>query len=301
MNAVWSFWTKPYFTVGRARWYSEFHHWLAWGLSIYTSRRHYPDTCLVTDDTGARILIDDLQLPFEHVSTGLNRIDDQDPEWWALGKVEAYRLQKAPFVHLDPDVFLWKALAADLESADVFTQNPLPIIPGVSLHQPENFEVLLGRPSSGWLPKEWSWYRRQKSNQRAECCGVVGGTRVDFINDYASRVLRLVADPRNSDSLRSSSRKAQDMFLIEEYLLTACLEYHRPRRRSPYFGIKVRHMFPTLEAAYNTEYTTQAGFTHLAGPAKKDPQLARRLDERVQQDLPRFYERCRKLSERTRG
>ena len=292
MNAVWSFWTKPYFGKGRERWYSEFHHWLAWGLSFYTARRFYPDTCLVTDDAGAEILIDGLQLPFGKVTTALNRLEDQDPEWWALGKLETYRLQNAPFVHLDPDVFLWKPLAAELEAADVFTQNPLPVIPGFTLHQPAELEEVLGHPSAGWLPKEWVWYRRQKSNQRAECCGVVGGTRLDFINEYASSVLRLVADPRNSTSFQSSSRKAAHMFLIEEYILTACLEYHRRRRRSPYYGIEIRYMFPTLEDAYNPEYTTRAGFTHLAGPAKKDAALARRLEERVRQDLPRFYERC---------
>jgi len=292
MNAVWSFWTKPYFATGRGRWYSEFHHWLAWGLSLYTTRRYYPDTCLVTDDEGARILIDSLQLPFQRVTTELNRLEDHDPEWWALGKFEAYRLQEAAFVHLDPDVFLFKPLAVELETADVFTQNPLPVIPGVTLHQPSELEEVLGHPVAGWLPKEWVWYRRQQANQRAECCGVVGGRRCDFISDYAGSVLRLVCDPRNSNSLRSSTRKALHMFLIEEYILTACLEYHRRRRRSPYYGIEIRHMFPTLEDAYNPEYTTHAGFTHLAGPAKKDARLARRLERRVQQDLPRFYERC---------
>jgi hypothetical protein len=292
MNAVWSFWTKPYFVKGRGRWYSEFHHWLAWGLSLYTARRYYPDTCLVTDDAGARILIDDLQLPFQQVTTALNRLADQDPEWWTLGKFETYRLQAAPFVHLDPDVFLFKPLAAELETADLFTQNPLPIIPGVTMHQPAELEQVLGHPLAGWLPQEWVWYRRQQSNQRAECCGVVGGNRCDFIGDYANSVLRLVGDPRNSNSLRSSSRKAVHMILIEEYILTACLEYHRRRRRSPYYGIEIRHMFPTLADAYNPEYTTPAGFTHLAGPAKKDARLARRLEERVRQDLPRFYERC---------
>src|SRR4051812_37750639 len=105
MKAVWSFWTKPYYAGRRASWYSELHHWLSWGLSVYTSRQHYPETCLVTDDEGARILVDGLQLPFEHVSTALNEMADQNPDWWALGKFEAYRQQQTPFVHLDADVF----------------------------------------------------------------------------------------------------------------------------------------------------------------------------------------------------
>lgn len=295
MKAVWSFWTKPYYAGRRASWYSELHHWLAWGLSVYTSRQHYPETCLVTDDEGARILVDNLQLPFEHVSTALNGIADQNPDWWCLGKVEAYRQQQDPFVHLDADVFLWKPLSPEVEKADVFTQNPVPIVPGASLYRPEEFERAIGHPAGGWLPKEWIWYRRN-ANQHSQCCGVFGGTRIDFINHYASSVLRLVADPANHDSLQLMPGKADHMFLIEEYMLTAWVEYHQKHKRSPYHGIEIQHLFPTLEDAYRPERTTAAGFTHLAGRAKRDAQTSRNLELRVQQDLPRYYERCMNYS-----
>ena len=91
MEAVWSFWTKPYLAERRLSWHRECHHWLAWGLSVHAARQHYPHTRLVTDDEGARILIDELQLPFESVSTALNTIAGENPNWWALGKIEAYR------------------------------------------------------------------------------------------------------------------------------------------------------------------------------------------------------------------
>lgn len=293
MNAVWSFWTKPYFLNGKGRWYSELHHWLAWGLSLFTAQRFYSQTCLVTDDAGARILIDELELPFACLSTGLNVLADQDPGWWALGKLEAHRLQQTPFVHLDPDVFLWKRLASELEAADVFTQNPMPLNP--DMYRPAEFEDAVGHPASGWLPKEWRWYRRQAANQRAACCGIIGGVRLDFIHDYARTGLRLIADPRNADLLRICQQKTRHMFLIEEYALSACVEYHRRQKKSPYHGIEIRYLFPSLEDAFKPEYTTMAGFTHLAGAmAKKDPQLARQLEHRVKRDLPRFYQRCLK-------
>ncbi len=291
MKAVWSFWTKPYYAGRQSRWHSELHHWLAWGLSVYAARQHYPETSLVTDDEGARILVDGLQLPFEHVSTGLNALADQDPEWWCLGKLEAYRLQQTRFLHLDADVFLWKSLAPEVAQADVFTQNPVPILPGVTPYRPEEFERAIGRPANGWLPKEWIWYRRT-ANQHSTCCGVFGGGRIDFINDYAGAVLRLVADPANRGALRTLRGKEAHMFLIEEYTLTACVEYHHQRKRSPYRGIEIRHIFPTLEDAYRPEQTTAAGFTHLAGSAKRNVQLSRDLEARVQKDLPEFYERC---------
>lgn len=292
MKAVWSFWTKPYFAERRSSWSSEWHHWLAWGLSVYTARQHYPQTCLVTDDDGARILVDELQLPFEQVSTGLNAIGDQNPEWWALGKIEAYRLQQVPFVHIDADVFLWKPLAPHVAEADVLTQNPVSIVPRQSVYRPEEFERAIAWTADGWLPKEWLWYRRNAANQQGQCCGVFGGARVDFINHYARTALRLVADPLNRGSLQLMPRKADHMFLIEEYVLTACVAYHQERKRSPYRGIEIRHVFATMEDAFRSDRAREAGFTHLAGGAKRNAQISRNLELRVQHDLPEYYERC---------
>src|SRR5450631_1603665 len=67
-------------------------------LSPMAARQHYSKTRLYTDAEGARVLIDELELPFERVSTCLNKLQGEDPEWWALGKLEAYARQDAPFV-----------------------------------------------------------------------------------------------------------------------------------------------------------------------------------------------------------
>lgn len=285
MNAVWSFWTKP-FAAGRApSWYNELHHWLAWGLSVYSARQHYLETWLVTDDAGARILIDELQLPFTHVSTALNVIARENPDWWALGKIEAYRRQEAPFVHIDTDVFLWKRLAIRLEQADVFAQHP------ESCYRPEELECALGWPRRGWLPREWLWYRRGAS-PRAECCGIFGGRRVDFIQHYADTAKRLMADRRNRAALRIQHGKTGQMWLLEQYLLSACLDYHRERKRSPFCGIEIRYLFENWEDASRPERATEAGFTHLAGGAKCSLRVARDLERRVRHDLPEHYERC---------
>ena len=86
MRAVWSFWSKPYF-AGYSRWYTDWHHWLGWGLSLHTVSQFYPDTWLVTDDAGARILIDYLQLPFARVSTELRKLR---PEKLVRRRAEKY-------------------------------------------------------------------------------------------------------------------------------------------------------------------------------------------------------------------
>ncbi|MBZ5506411.1 MAG: hypothetical protein LAO78_13200 [Acidobacteriia bacterium] len=292
MRAVWSFWTKPHFSDRRSGWHQDWHHWLAWGLSFYAARQHYSETCLVTDDVGARILVEQLQLPFERVSTALNTLKDQDPRWWALGKIEAYRRQRAPFVHIDTDVFLWKPLPADVAAADVFAQNPEPIGRDAFCYRPEELEQALGFPAQGWLPKEWSWYRRNAEFPRAECCGVFGGCNIDFIHHYASTAMRLLSHPKNSRGLAVLSNKVMHMILLEQYLLTACIEYHRNRRGSPYNGVDIRYLFDTIGDLSRPERSTELGYTHLASGSKGEARICRQLELRVKRDLPEHYDRC---------
>ena len=292
MNAVWSFWTKPYFAERRSTWHREWHHWLAWGLSVYAARQHYPQTRLVTDDAGARLLVDQLQLPFEHVSTSLNALKSHDPGWWALGKIAAYREQEEPFVHIDTDVFLWQPLPERLAQADLFAQNPEPIFPGASCYRPEELERALLEGAEGWLPDEWKWYRNAAGkSSRAECCGIFGGRRIDFIQHYASTALKMLAHPQNEAGWRIFAGKINHMILIEQYLLTACIEYHQ-HVDSPFHGIDIRYLFLRIEDAWRRDRATEAGFTHLAAGAKSNARVCRDLERRVRRDLPEHYELC---------
>ena len=298
MKAVWSLWTKP---LSRERpsgwWASDKQHWLSWILSVETARRHYPETWLYTDDLGARILVDGLGLPFTHVSTELNALADHDPGWWALGKIYTYHLQTGPFVHLDSDVFLWKRLPPHLEQADVLAQSPEYFIPGASCYRPECFEQTLQNATSGWLPEEWMWYRRMYWPQRAESCGILGGTHTDFIRYYADCSLRLIEHPANQYGWRHFEDKLGNMILIEQYLLSACIEYHKADPRSPFAGVGIQYLFNTPDDLFNPDCAAQVGYTHLIADAKRDPVLAQRLELRVQRDYPDLYERCLRLTE----
>lgn len=295
LRAVWSFWSKPLLKSRRASWFSMKHHLLAWVLSFETARKHYPKTSLITDDEGARLLVDELDLPFEHVSTELNALHNQDSDWWSLGKLYAYRVQTEPFVHLDTDVFLWKPLPEKLERSSVFAQNPEPFS-SIFCYRPERVERALRYPKQGWLPEEWVWYRRARRNQRGDCCGIFGGARTDFIRYYADAALRLVSDPANQRGLSRFTEKVNSMVLIEQYLLAACVEYHSSANPSSTFAdVRIEYLFNSLAQMYNRDYVTQVGFTHLIGDAKKNSVVVERLENRVRRDYPERYERCLSL------
>ena len=293
LRAVWSLWTKPLTQSRRTGWINQKYHMLSWLLSFETARRFYPETHLVTDDEGARLLVDGLGLEFEHVSTKLNALAHHDADWWALGKLYAYREQEAPFVHLDADVFLWRPLPERVAAAGVFAQNPEPFRPGTSTYQPELLEHALTAHAHGWLPEEWLWFRRARHDrQRGDCCGVIGGTHTDFIRHYAETALRLVNDPANRRGWSRVENKVDSMLLIEQYMLAACVEYHVTEPASPFAGLRLAYLFNSVAEAYEPGSASRLGYTHLIGHAKQDAAVADRLERRVRQDYPEQYERC---------
>lgn len=294
-RSVWSFWTKPFRAHRQTIWFSEKHHLLAWILSLETARKHYPETALVTDDAGAKMLVDGLGLEFDTVSTELNTLHAQDPDWWILGKLWAYRSQTQPFVHIDNDVFLWKALPPELDSAPVFTQNPELFVFGEHdatcwWYRPELFDQRV-KSTKGWLPDEWQWYFSRRRNL-AYCCGILGGNQVDFIRHYADVALQIALSPRNQQAFALMENKPGDCLLIEQYLLAACIEYHQQTANSPFANVTMQCLFESPEIAFGTQRPQELGYTHLIGEAKRDAAIAHRLERRVAEEYPEQYQRC---------
>ncbi|MGO9236994.1 MAG: DUF6734 family protein [Methylocella sp.] len=299
MRAVWSFWSKPFRAYKGRIWRDPLHHVLAWGLSLGLACKHYPESVLVTDTAGKSLLVDQLSLRFDHVSTELDRLRDADPGWWALGKLVAYSLQDRPFVHLDTDVFLWKPLPATLVNAPVFTQCPEQH-PLDGWCGPRDVESVFARHGLS-LPAEWEWSRSLSSNQfREESCGILGGTNVDFIRYYADLAIDLVANPKHAAAWAAFAEKAGYNMLIEQFLLAACLDFHRHHPNSPFRGIVARHLFPSFEVAYDPQAAARLGYTHLLGDAKSNALITRRLEQRVEQEDPAFYRHCLRLRKNPR-
>ncbi len=286
MRAVWSFWTKPFRQRCGSAWLSDYHAWLAWGLSVELARRHYPDTTLVTDDDGARLLVDQLKLPFGRISLELNTLRDHDPDWWALGKLYAYRLQTEPFVHIDADVFLWKRLPPELEVAPVFAQSPEAFDPDGDTHWYPLRPVERTFRDTGWLPAAWRWYSSGARPLIAANCGIVGGNRVDVLREFASEGIRTVESPANAAGWATWDDKGFCNVLVEQFLLNAVAEHA---------DVRVAYLFPSDAAAYDPRAADAAGYTHLIGGAKRNPELMADLEARMWTDYPELAKRCASL------
>jgi hypothetical protein len=297
MRAVWSFWAKPFRAHHHCVWMSPLHHLLAWVLSVQTVKAHYPDTALITDEEGARLLVDGLKLEFTTVSTELARLQGEDPDWWVLGKLCAYCSQTAPFIHFDNDVFLWKRLPPALEEAPVLAQNPEKFpLSDESWYRPLRYERAI-RAVRGWVPEEWLW-STSHGHDTAVCCGILGGTAVEFLTYYAGLGIRMIRHPRNQAAWARIGSSVGDNILFEQYLLAACLEFHRQSDRSQFRDSRIRYLFDSSEQAFDELAAVRAGYTHLIGGAKSDAAISRRLAERVRREYPRHYENCLRMAER---
>ena len=296
MRAIWSWWTRPYVSERAGMWLSTLQHLASWILSYEAARQHYADTALYTDDLGARIVVDGLGLEFGEVSTELNRLHDFDTSWWSIGKFVAFQRQTAPFVHLDHDVFLWKPLPAQLVAAPVFAQHPEEVEIGQPYYHPAIVESALTQQSGTWLPTEWEWYRRSGQTQMAPCCGIVGGSQLEFLRYYAEVAMRFLSHPCNQLAFNTLANRDKHMVLVEQWFLSACLEYHRARLDSPFRGLHAQYLFDSFMDAMNPELSSAAGYTHVIATAKQHTGLAQRLIDRVHRDYPARFARAEKLA-----
>lgn len=283
MRAVWSFWSAPYREHYHRTWTDEKFHLLAWILSVGEATRHYPDTWLYTDGAGKRVLVDGLGLRFGHVELALDGLEGSDTQWWVLGKLAAYAAQRAPFVHLDSDVFLWARLPDAVEGACVFGQNPEFFeFHDQSLYRLDAFLDGIGR-HGGWLPEEWRRYAKQRGSG-AVCCGILGGSGTGFIRHYAGLAEAVIRHPGNQAVWPTLG--VRDNILVEQYFLAACLDYHREA------GVEAAYLFGSSREAFDPAHAARAGYTHLIGEAKRNPEIAARLERRVRADYPAQYARC---------
>jgi hypothetical protein len=285
MRAVWSLWTLPHRVHRGFPWFSERHHLFSWILSVETARQHFADRALYTDDEGAALLVDGLQLPFTEISTSLNELKDQDPDWWMLGKLHTYQQQQTPFVHLDADVYLWKALPERLMTAPVLAQNPEGS-DGVPWYDADLCEKTIRSRGDGWIPQEWSWYRQHGTSTGA-CCGIVGGNDVDFLRQYSSIVIRILESRRNRVAFDGLGDKKVLNPFFEQYLLCAFAAFR---------GIRIEYLFDSFDGAVAPGRAAEFGFTHLQSHAKSNAAIAGRLEQRVARDFPETYARCNRLA-----
>jgi hypothetical protein len=148
-----------------------------------------------------------------------------------------------------------------------------------------------------FLPPEWRWAAsREDHTFREENCGILGGNNVEFIRYFATLAIDLIMDPAHQEAWAEFADHGRLNMLLEQFLLAACVDYHRISPASPFRGVSMRHLFPVWHDAFNADSAARAGFTHLLGDTKADPRLMSRLEKRLVQMDPAFVRHCENVA-----
>lgn len=245
MNAVYSFWSKPFLANGKKVHgeVSEKLFALCWILSVHFAKRYFDKVKLVTDTEGYNALVE-LDLPFDNVSLELDEIPESIlPEMWAYGKLIAYEIQKEPFVHIDYDAFLFKPTTEEMLKADIIVQHK------------EYFHMSNHKYYSTirQIVKQWGFENDYYYNQSpyAYNLGMFGGNDLEFIKRYVAEAKQLALFPTRKmlNDLPNLERRLFPISFEQHILAAMCYEEKKE----------------VFETGLNEDRMNQLGYFHLMG------------------------------------
>jgi hypothetical protein len=280
MEAVFSFCTKFFDTYNAYGGFPDAEaFWCSCTLSVLLAKRHFDLVTLYTDTCGAQLL-KRLQLPFDEIEVVFDSCA-YPPHLWMTSKLQAYRLQTEPFVHIDLDAYLWAPLPARLTGAGILAQNSEEDAP----YYNSVVEFFLGK--AGYLPDFVREHAVQHGTKvRALNAGIYGGHDLATVHACCDAAFTTMAHPANrimfAELAAHHGNGAEVIYdfnvLLEQYF--ASVYCHQQ-------GVEVAYVISDQEAPY---------FTHLLGGAKRHPGNVRNLKKRVLQDYPAYHQRILRLA-----
>jgi hypothetical protein len=117
------------------------------------------------------------------------------------------------------------------------------------------------------------------------------------LREFAALGISVAEAPENAPAWATWGDKGYCNVLIEQFLLNAVVEYRRELEWLESEGaLRVAHLFASDAEAYDPARAEAAGYTHLIGGAKRNPELMADLEARMGADYPEIAERCRALA-----
>lgn len=284
MKIIQSFWSQNLENPlnDNYGWLSEAHNWLSWILSANQLAKFYKVE-LYTDQKGYEILINQLQLPYHKVHVVLDELNHYHKSLWAMPKIKTYSLQNEPFLHVDGDVFIWKAFSEELLSGDFISQN----LEITTEYYEEMWNDIY--PNLVYVPAEMQDYISNKNNY-AYNMGIIGGRNYEFFKKYAATSSDFVDQ---NTSVWNSINGFNFNIFFEQVLF-----YNMIKKSSD----KVNCLFSDTPNDNNyigfgdfDKVPNQKTYLHLLGTYKKSVRVCSNLETYVIKEYPQYFERLRKL------
>ncbi|MGC3946338.1 MAG: hypothetical protein QM762_17770 [Chryseolinea sp.] len=289
MKIIQSFWSKPAFHTdqnysnarGIGGWLNFRYFLMSTALSCLTLKKHHKRIELVTDSHGKSLFSDILGLPFDHISTDLDQLSDEDHRLWILGKMKAIRSQEEPFIHVDNDVFVWESLPSSNSSDYLIAQSRFPIWGAYKLSLNEIFA------NFAFVPECLA--ERPTANTMVANVGIIGGNDIEFFQEFARISNELLE--RNRNHLQSIDIGGFNQ-MMEEYLFTSLVRHKK--RELTYLLESSAHSFP--ESHLNFSLTPMIyKYIHLIGRNKQILSCCEQIALRLKIEFPEFYKKVNEV------
>jgi hypothetical protein len=255
-TALYSFWSKPFLEKSAFKTFGEFNtqddFLTSWSVSVKLAHKHFKKVILVTDSWAWENLFEPLNLPIDEVKIILDDLN-YTTDMWSTAKAYAIMEMNEPFVHLDPDVYLWGPLSNEILCAKVFAQSR-------EGKWDEYQNQLYSKRSDDYhrnfkgACKYFDNFRAENLEHLAYNTGVVGGNDLEFIKKWAQNMIYLVD---------LYDRKIQaNQFVGERYLAVVWIEQSLLRAIEIVEGYQIKVVLedPNIDQEF---------YTHLCGGSKK--------------------------------
>ncbi len=290
MKIIHSFWSKPSFhnqqNFENARkfggWLSYKYFLLSTCFSCLTLKRYHQEVDLYTDTKGFNIFINQLALPYDHVSLVLDDLEHEDHRLWVLGKLKVIKLQDEPFIHVDNDVFVWKPLFGSHSENRLIAQSEH-LLPSTYKRNLEGvFEHL------DYIPP--CLQEKPTTDTMITNIGIIGGSDIDFFQEYCDTAYGFLE--KNLKDIEKINVGGFNQ-IMDEYLFTCLakakkqeIQYfidnvdRRNPRKDPYEHVLRFHLTPLIDK-----------YIHVVGIAKQNQYACEQLELRLQYEFPDHYEK----------
>lgn len=285
MKIIQSFWSKPAFHNEQnfqnnrkiGGWLEYKHFLMSSCLSCLTLRRHHSKIELFTDNKGYDIFINQLNLPYDNVSTVLNELDNADHRLWTLGILKTFELQEKPFIHVDNDIYIWEPILTSNASDFLIAQSKHPIM---KMYQDSLIEI---NAHLSEIPSHLS--KKIEDYKNFSNVGLIGGNDISFFHNHCEKAYNFIE--ANKTNLEKINIGVFCM-VVEEFFISCLLNerdnvhYHIDSSNDARLWDSVTrfHLTPVLHK-----------YIHLLGEFKKNIYACKQLELRLKYEFPNYHQK----------
>lgn len=251
---------------------------MGWALSSLMLGRFYADLTLYTDNVSAKILIDELRLPYSSVVCNLDQLNKYPSYLWALPKIHAYN-QDTPFLHVDGDVFIWEPFSEKLLKSELIAQNE-------EISNNYYYEKIMSslEKELDFFPDEILEQRATGEPIRAYNAGIFGGHDIEFLRRFCRKAYEFIDKNQNRYAGFQTSNFS---IIFEQYLFYCFTKRERKEVKLLIDDVKESNGYQGFGDFFEVPYRKK--YLHLSGDFKTTTEVCNQLANRLRNDFPEYY------------